>query len=101
VEPWVVIVIVIAVGVLFYLAQRFGLIDLSNKSRTSGSGGVMGIGDEVFNPTRHEAQLELDRQTVLPAPAPLPGDDDRGIYNGQVKIDLTTERAPGKHSAAE
>lgn len=102
-EPWVVIIIVVAVGVLFYVAQRVGLIDLSNKSRSSGSsgGGAMGIGDEVFNPTRHEAQLELDRQTVLPAPAPLPGDGDHGIYNGQVKIDLTAERAHGKHSATE
>jgi hypothetical protein len=50
--------------------------------------------------------VELDRQTVLPAPAPVPGDGDKGIYEGQVKIDLTTtgggepERAPeGKHRA--
>jgi hypothetical protein len=71
------------------IAQRLGWIDLSNKNQNSGPrGGVMGIGDEVFNPTRHEAQIELDRQTVLPAPAPLPGDGDKGIYRGHVEIDL-------------
>jgi hypothetical protein len=96
VEPWVVILIVVGIGALFWVAQHFGWIDLSNKSRTSGSSGIAGIGDEVFHPTRHEAQLELDRQTVLPAPAPLPGDGDKGIYDGQVRIDLTPR---GKHLA--
>ena len=55
----------------------------------------MGIGDEVFNPTRHEAQIELDRQTILPAPAPIPGDpgkEESGIYDGQVRIDLNEQR---------
>jgi hypothetical protein len=88
-----VVAVLIALG---FVAQRMGWIDLSNKRKTSGSGGVMGIGDEVFHPTRHEAQVELDRQTVLPAPAPLPGDGDFGIYDGQVRIDLTK---PGKHRA--
>jgi hypothetical protein len=97
VEPWLVTLLVVAgLAVLFPLAQRFGWIDLSNKRKSSGNAGVMGIGDEVFHPTRHEAQIELDRQTVLPAPAPLPGDGDKGIYEGQVRIDLT-ERA--KHRA--
>ena len=79
--------VLIALG---FVAQHFGWIDLSNKSRTSGKagGGVMGIGDEVFNPSRYESQLELDRQTMLPAPAPLPGDGDKDIYKGNVKIDL-------------
>ena len=83
--------IVLVLVVLGYVAQRFGWIDLSNKSRTSGKsgGGVMGIGDEVFNPSRYESQLELDRQTMLPAPAPAPGDGDKDIYKGNVKIDLT------------
>ncbi|MDO7880762.1 hypothetical protein [Antiquaquibacter soli] len=89
VEPWVVIVIVVGVGALAYLANRLGWIDLSNKSKTSGThGSVMGIGDEVFHPTRHEAQIELDRQTVLPAPAPVAGDGDKGVYDGKVTIDL-------------
>lgn len=51
----------------------------------------MGIGDEVFHPTRHEAQLELDRQTMLPAPAPLAGDGDKGVYDGIVHIHLSHE----------
>ncbi len=46
----------------------------------------MTIADEAFNPIRHEAQLELDRQTILPAPAPLAGDDDKGTYRGIVRI---------------
>lgn len=81
--------VLIALG---FVAQHYGWIDLSNKSRTSGKagGGVMGIGDEVFNPSRYESQLELDRQTMLPAPAPLPGDGDKDIYKGNVKIDLKT-----------
>ncbi len=101
-EPWIGIIIVVVLGVLFYIAQHFGWIDLSNKSKTSGThGGVMGIGDEVFNPSRYEAQVELDRQTVLPAPAPVAGDGDKGIYEGQVKIDLSVseEQSEGKHRA--
>ena len=98
-EPWIVILIILGSGVAFYLAQRFGLIDLSNKSKTTGGsgGGIAGIGDEVFNPTRHEAQVEMDRQSILPAPAPVPGDGDFGIYDGQVKIDLTQR---GRHHKA-
>ncbi|CAN5389386.1 hypothetical protein BH10ACT7_BH10ACT7_00450 [soil metagenome] len=88
---WIALPIAAVAIALFYLAHRKGWIDLSNKSRTSGSGGIAGIGDEVFHPTRHEAQVEMDRQTVLPAPAPLPGDGDKGIYDGNVRIDLTKE----------
>ena len=119
VQPWVVILIILGIAALFWVAQHFGWIDLSNKSRTSGGGGgIAGIGDEVFNPTRHEAQVELDRQTILPAPAPLPGDDDFGIadiknssgsgveqknYDGQVTIDLgpSNQTQHGRHAASE
>jgi hypothetical protein len=88
-NPWIVLAVVVGVGVLTWVAQHFGWIDLSNKSKTSGSkGGALGIGDEVFHPTRHEAQIELDRQTVLPAPAPVAGDGDKGVYDGRVRIDL-------------
>lgn len=88
-NPWIVLAIVVAGGILFYVAHRLGWIDLSNKSKTSGThGAVMGIGDEVFHPTRHEAQIELDRQTVLPAPAPVAGDGDKGVYEGRVRINL-------------
>ncbi len=93
-EPWIWLIIAVVVGVLFYVAQHFGWIDLSNKSKTSGSkGGALGIGDEVFHPTRHEAQIEMDRQTVLPAPAPVAGDGDKGIYDGKVKINLDDDAA--------
>ena len=88
-DGWLALGIAAVAIVVIVIAQRVGWIDLSNKNQNSGpSGGVMGIGDEVFNPTRHEAQIELDRQTVLPAPAPLPGDGDKGIYRGRVEIDL-------------
>jgi hypothetical protein len=83
--------IAIVVLVVGFIAHRKGWIDMSNKSNRSGSSGVMGMGDEVFHPTRHEAQVELDRQTVLPAPAPVPGDGDLGIYDGQVSIDLSKD----------
>ena len=90
---WVPVVIVVVVAAVF-VASRLGLVDFSNKSRSSGtSGGVMGIGDEVFNPQRHEAQIELDRQTILPAPAPLAGDGDKGVYNGTVRINLDDEKS--------
>jgi hypothetical protein len=90
---WVLGGIALAI-VLVVVASRLGLVDFSNKNRSSGTaGGVMGIGDEVFNPQRHEAQIELDRQTVLPAPAPLAGDGDKGIYAGVVRIDLDDPRA--------
>lgn len=85
---WGVMVVLTGVGVV---AQRRGWIDLSDKSarKPGGSGSYMSIGDEVFHPTRHEAQQELDRQSSLPAPAPVPGDgapDD--IYAGRVRIRL-------------
>ena len=81
IEWWGWVLIVLAVAVLGTIAQQRGWIDLrGDASRRGGSGaGLVGIGDEVFNPTRHEAQLELDRQTTLPAPAPLAGDGDLGV----------------------
>ena len=81
IEWWGWVLIVLGVGAILALAQRFGLIDLrGGASRRGGSGGgLVGIGDEVFNPTRHEAALELDRQTTLPAPAPIAGDGDLGV----------------------
>ena len=83
---------IVAIVTVGFVAQRFGWIDLSNKTRTGASGGsALGIGDEVFHPTRHEAQIELDRQTVLPAPAQLAGDSDRGVYRGKVEIDLSAD----------
>jgi len=90
---WALGAIALAV-ILVFVASRLGLVDFSNKSRSSGNvGGAMGIGDEVFNPQRHEAQIELDRQTILPAPAPLAGDGDKGIFDGRIRIDLDDEKS--------
>ena len=90
---WIVAGVVAAILVLGFLAQHLGWVDFSNKNKSSGThGSVMGVGDEVFNPTRHEAQIELDRQTILPAPAPLAGDGDKGVYGGKVEIDLRDVR---------
>ena len=85
--------IAVALVALAVLAQLRGWIDLSTKgTRSSGGGtggGLAGIGDEVFNPTRYETQLEQDRQTMLPAPAPVAGDGDKDVYKGNVRIDLS------------
>jgi hypothetical protein len=98
---WIFGCVVVGLVLFGILGQRFGLIDIvgKSKSRSAGNGaGLMGIGDEIFAPARHEAAIELDRQTILPAPAPLAGDPVRpsqeaGIYRGRVTIDLT--RPPG------
>jgi hypothetical protein len=100
VPTWGWIIIAAASLVVLIVAVARGWIDLSDKSRRrrGGSGsGMLGIGDEVFNPTKHEAQIELDRQTILPAPAPLPGDGDKGVsqtgpgYAGRLRIDVSSE----------
>jgi len=78
VDWWIWVGIAVFIVALGWLAVRRGWIDLSDKTRRGG-GGVMMIGDEVFAPRKHEAQVELDRQSRLPAPAPLPGDGDKGI----------------------
>jgi hypothetical protein len=84
---WMIVVGIVAViTVLVMVGQRKGWVDFSwNQKRRGGS---MTIGDEVFAPTRYEAQVEMDRQTILPAPAPLPGDDDRGMHRGSIRIDV-------------
>ena len=87
---WWILGSIAAALVLGYISVHFGWVDLSNKSRNVGGSGssIVGIGDEVFAPTRHEAQIELDRQTMLPAPAPVAGDGDKGIFDGKIRIDL-------------
>ncbi|WP_349898954.1 hypothetical protein [Parafrigoribacterium soli] len=89
---WVFGGVVVGIPALFFVLQKLRLIDLSGatgKKSSAHGGGLMGIGDEVFAPARHEAALELDRQTRMPAPAPLAGDGDKGIFNGKVTIDVS------------
>lgn len=87
---------------LGYLANRLGWIDLSNKNHRPGGGGsIVSIGDEIFAPARHEAAIELDRQSVLPAPAPIAGDPAADkVYDGRITIELKhdelrNDRRPG------
>ena len=89
-----VAVVVVALGLF---AQRKGWIDMTGKHTTGRGGagaGIRGGVDEIFAPTRHEAQQELDRQSSLPAPAPTPGDGDKDIFksDGKIRIDLDAER---------
>jgi hypothetical protein len=95
---WWILGGIAVVIVLAVLAVRLGWIDLSNKTRTTGgsSSSIVGIGDEVFAPTRHEAQVELDRQSMLPAPAPVAGNGDKGIWDGKIQLDLGTQ-GRGQH----
>ena len=101
---WWVVGAVAVLVVVVIVAVKLGWIDLSNKShRGSGtmSGAIGGSFDEIFAPTRHEAQQELDRQSFLPAPAPLPGDGDKGVWDGgKISIDVGSagrgQRAEGR-----
>ena len=89
---WIIAGAVVAALIpLGMLAQRKGWIDLSGGGVRRGGGVSLGAVDEVFAPTRHEALQELERQTELVAPAPVPGDpaarrDD--VYRGSVVIRL-------------
>ncbi|MFP3467394.1 hypothetical protein [Leifsonia sp. SIMBA_070] len=101
---WWAVGIVVAFVALIVVAVKLGWIDLSNKAqRGSGtmSGAIGGSFDEIFAPARHEAQQEMDRQTLLPAPAPLPGDGgETGWHGGKITLDLGTagngQRAEGR-----
>ncbi len=101
---WWIVGAVVAVVTLGVLASRLGWIDLSNKTKGTGgsSSSIVGIGDGVSPPTRHEAQVELDRQTMLPAPAPVAGDGDKGIFDGKIRIDVGSagrgQRAEGRET---
>ena len=74
------------------LAQRKGWIDMTGKHAGGRGGGVAGLvggADEVFAPTRHEAQRELEREHSLPGPAPVPGDGaDWALGSGRIRIQL-------------
>jgi hypothetical protein len=90
---WLIFAGVVVVLVLLgFVAQRKGWIDLRSKNgagtgRAMGGAGMMAV-DEVFHPAAYQAHLEQDRQTSMPAPAPVAGDGDRDVYKGSVKIEL-------------
>jgi len=72
------------VCLLLWVLNRLGIVDFSDKTQQRGSGsvssGMLGAGlDEVFHPVRYEAQLELERQSRIPAPAPEADGDPLGI----------------------
>ncbi|WP_258045891.1 hypothetical protein [Leifsonia shinshuensis] len=107
---WWAVIVVGVIVVAIVTGVRLGWIDLSNKAtRGSGSmsGAIGGSFDEIFAPTRHEAQQELDRQSFLPAPAPLPGDGgDAGVLDaGKITIDVGAagrgQRAEGRAPSEE
>lgn len=64
---------------LISLALFLGRDKRDPRKRAAGGGGPFLVLDELFAPSRVEAAAELDRQTILPAPAPLAGDDDFGV----------------------
>ena len=89
---WIFAGVAAGVAVVVYLLQRFrpdrplrleqeqGLQSRQRRTHGHRRRGVRS--------TRYEAALELERQSVLPAPAPLAGDGDKGIFNGRVVIDV-------------
>ena len=96
---WLILLGAVAAAVVaMWVADRVGWIDLSNKAtRSGGSGGVVSMMDEVFAPTRHEAQAEYERQSRLPREAPTPADDDHDLLSGHVLIKVPGVRAGGRH----
>ena len=59
------------------------------KIRSGHGGGLFGVIEEVFAPTRHEAVIELESQAVLPVPAHSP---DRDFHDE----DVASARFAGK-----
>jgi hypothetical protein len=82
--------ILLGVAVAAVLALGLAARGSASRSRSTGSAGagMMGVFDEIYAPSRHEAMLELERQTSLPAPAPAAGDRDLGVYEGRIRIRL-------------
>ena len=85
---WLILAAVAAAAVV---AMAVATRESSRPSRGSGSigSGMFGVADEIFAPSRHEAQLEVERQTSLPAPSPVADDDDRGVYDGRIQISVS------------
>ena len=84
---WIALVaVVLTAGAV---AQHRGWIELRGTAKGRGSGnGAFGFADEVFHPSKHEAQRHLVQQSELPAPAPTPGDGPIDLDAGRVRIAL-------------
>jgi len=84
----------IAVGVagFLWLMQWLGLMDFRGTGRSGGgSAGLMSLGDEIFAPSRHEAAQERAREAVLPAPAPIPGDGVKNIFDAEGPVVINVD----------
>lgn len=82
---WLILGVLFAAGIA--VAQWRGWIELRGNARGHSTGaGAFGALDEVFAPTRHEAQRELEQQSELPAPAPVAGDPPFDLDAGRVRI---------------
>lgn len=88
---WVIVGVVIVVAAV--VGQRLGIMNFkTDKNWRKTSGNVLGPLDSIFAPNRAEAMQEFERQTELPARAPSPGDGDRDVYKGSIKIDLSKDQ---------
>jgi hypothetical protein len=75
-ETMIVVGALVAIAVAAHL---FRLADLRPKTSGGGLGaGLTGVVDEIFAPSRYEAIVHHDAQTILPARAPLPGEPEWG-----------------------
>jgi len=74
------------------VAQWRGWIELRGTNGRGSGNGALGFADEVFHPTKHEAQKIAAAETELPAPAPAPGDGPLDLEVGRVRIDLSDRR---------
>src|SRR5690606_41513941 len=86
----------VALGVVFIgavaVAQWRGWIELRGTNQGRGSGnGAFGFADDVFHPTKHEAQKIAAIGNALPAPPPAPGAVPLDLVAGCVPIALADE----------
>jgi len=84
--PWWWIVLGAVVVGAAAVAQWRGWIELRGTNRGRGSGnGAFGFADEVFHPTKHEAQKIAAAEAELPSPAPAP-DGPLDLEAGAIRI---------------
>lgn len=60
------------------------------------SGGVLNGMNTVWSPTAYDAAVAWEAQTVVPAPAPIPGDKGRygSLEEGVIRIELAPVQHP-------